>query len=101
MRKLIQAPNAALATLWADLLAQGGIEASVQRYFTSSIVGEIPPDQGLPEVWVHDDALLERARTLLAELRRPHWRHWSCPGCGEMVDGPFDECWQCGTRMPA
>jgi Putative prokaryotic signal transducing protein len=101
MRKLVQAPNAALATLWADLLGQAGIEASVQRYFTSGIVGEIPPDQALPEVWVHDDDQLERARSLLAELQRPIWRHWLCPDCRESIDGPFDECWRCGACMPA
>lgn len=101
MRRLVQAPNGALATLWADMLCQAGIEASVQRYFASGIAGEIPPDQALPEVWIHDDQVFERARALLAELRRPPWRHWVCRGCGEHIDGPFDSCWQCGAAMPA
>jgi hypothetical protein len=101
MRRLVQAPNSAVATLWADLLGQAGIDASVQRYFASGIAGEIPPDQALPEVWVHDDAAFERARDLLADLRHPAWRHWVCRGCGELVDGPFDSCWQCGALMPA
>ena len=101
MKRLIQAPNAALATLWADMLRQGGVECSVQHYFTSSIVGEIPPDQGLPVVWVHDDAALERARALLHDLRHPRWQHWVCRGCGERIEGPFESCWNCGAAMPA
>jgi hypothetical protein len=101
MRRLVQAPNAALATLWADLLGQAGIEASVQRYFAGSIAGDIPPDQALPEVWVHDDDQFERAKTLMFELQHPVWRHWLCRGCGERIDGPFDSCWQCGALMPA
>ena len=101
MRRLVQAPNSALATLWADMLCQAGIEASVQRYFASGIAGEIPPDQALPEVWVHDDQVFERAGALLAALRHPPWRHWVCRGCGERIDGPFDSCWQCGAAMPA
>jgi Putative prokaryotic signal transducing protein len=99
MRRLTQAPNTALAALWADMLRQGGIDASVQRYYASGIAGEIPVDQALPEIWVADDQL-DSARTLLAELQRPAWRHWACPTCHEVIDGPFEQCWQCGTAMP-
>jgi hypothetical protein len=101
MKRVVQAPNLALATLWADLLRQqGGFEVSVQRAYASAIAGEIPPDQALPEVWVHDDAQLEPARRLLHALRHLPHRHWACPGCGEMVDGPFEQCWNCGAAMP-
>ncbi|MDQ6684491.1 MAG: DUF2007 domain-containing protein [Pseudomonadota bacterium] len=100
MKRLIRAPNLAIATLWADLLGQGGIAATVQRMYASSIAGELPPDQSLPEVWVHDDTQLERARILLDELRRPLHRHWTCPSCAESVDGPFEQCWNCGAAMP-
>jgi hypothetical protein len=27
--------------------------------------------------------------------------HWSCHGCGEAVDGPFEQCWNCGALRPA
>jgi hypothetical protein len=100
MRRLTTAPNLAIATLWADLLKQGGIDASVQRVYGSSIAGEIPPDQSLPEVWVHEDDQLSRARTLLHELQHLPWRHWRCPGCGELVEGPFEQCWNCRHPMP-
>ena len=100
MKRLTQAPNVALATLWVDLLAQGGIDASVQRAYASGIAGEIPPDQALPEVWVFDDGQLEQARTLLHELRHLPHRRWLCHGCGESIDGPFEQCWNCGAPMP-
>lgn len=100
MQRIESAPNLALATLWADMLSQAGITASVQRAFTSSIAGEIPPDQCLPEVWVLDDAQAARARALLAEWRRPREQRWRCPGCGELIEGPFGQCWQCGADMP-
>lgn len=95
----MQAPNLALATLWTDLLANAGIDASVQRAYASGIAGEIPPDQALPEIWVHDDDQRERARSVLHEAsHRPH-RHWLCLGCGETVDGPFEQCWNCGAMQ--
>jgi hypothetical protein len=100
MKRLIQAPNVALATLWADLLRQAGVDASVQRAYASSIAGEIPPDQALPEVWVLDDAQLEPARVLLHRLRHLPERRWLCPGCGESIEGPFEQCWNCGALMP-
>jgi uncharacterized protein YlaI len=100
MRRLTTAPNLALATLWSDMLTQAGIAATVQRAYASSIAGEIPPDQSLPEIWVMEDDRLEPTRTLLAELRRPPHRHWVCPSCRERIDGPFEQCWNCGAEMP-
>ena len=80
MKRLTRAPNLAIATMWADLLCNAGIAATVQRMYASSIAGELPPDQALPEVWISDDDELERARALLHELRHPVHRHWACRG---------------------
>lgn len=100
MKRLTTAPNIAIATLWADMLTSGGILATVQRYFASSIAGEIPPDQALPEIWIDDAAQYDAARRLLDELRHPPRRRWVCPGCRESIDGPFEQCWNCGAPMP-
>ncbi len=100
MQRVIHAPNIALATLWSDLLNQAGIEVSVQRYFASGIAGEIPPDQALPEIWVSDDDQLERAQAMLAQLTGLAHRHWRCENCAETIDGPFEQCWNCGAVMP-
>ena len=61
MKRLTTAPNLALATLWADMLTHAGINASVQRAYASSIAGEIPPDQALPEIWIQDEAQFGRS----------------------------------------
>ena len=100
MKRLVQAPNLAIATLWADLLCHAGVPTTIQRAYASSIAGELPPDQALPELWVMDDDRLDHARSLLHELRHPPTRHWVCPGCSEPIDGPFEQCWNCGTAMP-
>jgi hypothetical protein len=100
MRRLTTAPNLAIATLWADMLTQGGFAANVQRAYASSIAGEVPPDQCLPEVWVVEDEQLDAARALLMQLRHAPHRHWVCPACHERVDGPFEQCWSCGGAMP-
>lgn len=100
MRRLRPAPNLAIATLWTDLLREAGIAASVQRAFASGSTGLIPPDQALPEVWVQHDEQFDRAETLLADAQRCPQRLWTCPGCAERIDGPFEQCWNCGHAMP-
>ena len=100
MKKLMQAPNLVLATLWADQLGAAGIDASVQRAYASGIAGEIPPDQALPEVWLEDEAQFDHARALLDEWRRLPSRTWACPRCHEIVEGPFEQCWNCCAERP-
>jgi hypothetical protein len=100
MRRLVIAPNLVLATLWADWLCQAGIGTTVQRAYASGMVGELPPDQANPELWVEDDGLWAQARTLLEAFQHPVARHWACPACHEIIDGPFEECWHCGQAMP-
>ena len=100
MRRLAQAPNLAIATLWAHALREEGIAASVQREFLGAAAGQLPPDQCLPEVWVDDDAQHARAERLLHALQHRPQRRWHCSDCGELVEGGFEQCWQCGAMMP-
>jgi hypothetical protein len=101
LKRLAQAPNIAIATLWADMLSQAGFAANVQRLYASSIAGEIPPDQALPEVWLVDESQFEAAQARLRELQHPPWREWVCQQCLERIEGPFDQCWHCGAMGPA
>jgi hypothetical protein len=99
MRRLTQAPNIAIAALWADTLREAGIAATVQRQFLSSVAGEIPPDQCLPEIWLMHDEQEAEARALLRALAHLPQRRWKC-ACGELVEGGFESCWNCGRAMP-
>ena len=100
MKRLAQAPNLVLATLWADMLSGAGLPTQVLRAYASGISGEIPPDQSLPELWVSDEDQWTAARSLLHELQHPPARRWACRACGEVIDGPFGQCWQCGAEAP-
>jgi hypothetical protein len=100
MRRLTHAPNIAIAELWAAGLRQAGFSASVQRYYLGGLAGELPPDQCLPEVWLAHDHEEASARALLHQLQNLPQHRWDCV-CGERVEGGFEQCWNCGTDMPA
>ncbi len=99
MLRITQAPTLAMATLWVDVLKGEGIDGSVQRQFLSSAAGELPPDQCLPEVWIHHPEHEARARQTLADFQNVRQRRWTCV-CGELVEGGFEACWSCGVLMP-
>jgi hypothetical protein len=100
MLRLAQAPNIAIAALWVGALRQAGIAASMQRYYLGAASGELPPDQCLPEVWLIHDEQESEARAFLADLLNVPQRRWMCL-CGELVEGGFEQCWNCGRLMPA
>jgi len=98
MRRLAQAPNLAIATLWVHALREDGIDALVQREFLAAAAGQLPPDQCLPEIWVADDDQWARAQQLFDALQHRPQRRWHC-ACGEVVEGGFEQCWRCGAMM--
>ena len=99
MLRLMQAPNIAIATLWADLLCEAGMAASVQRQYLGAAAGHLPPGECLPEIWLDHDEHAAPARALLRDLQDLPQRRWACT-CGELVEGGFEQCWQCGALMP-
>jgi hypothetical protein len=100
MKRIGQAPNIVIAQLWIDMLHQQGLKAHIQRYFLNGAAGDLPPDACLPELWVQDDAQLDRARLALADIQRTPQRSWLCQACGEHIEGGFEQCWNCQTWMP-
>ena len=99
MPRLTQAPNFAIATLWAEALQNLGVATSVQRQYLGGVAGELPPDQCLPEVWFMHPEQEARARELLHDLQHVPQRRWTC-ACGELVEGGFEQCWNCQALMP-
>ena len=100
MKRVGQATNIGIAQLWVDMLRDQGLDANMQRYYLNGAAGDLPPDQCLPEIWVHDDSQLESAKRVLAEIQRTPQHNWLCRACGEHIEGGFEQCWSCGAQMP-
>jgi hypothetical protein len=103
MKKLYTAQNALTIGHLRNILESGGIKCAVKNLYLSGAVGELPPIECWPELWVIDDAKHAEAEEVvnrtLAPLRSVS-RRWNCRKCGREVEGQFSECWNCGESRP-
>jgi hypothetical protein len=88
----------ALAGMFREFLRKEGIECVIRNEGLFAALGEIPFTECYPELWVVDNELYPRASNLLRQWmekasERPPW---SCPDCGEQIEGQFCACWKCG-----
>ena len=101
VKQLHAARHAVEAHLIRGFLASHGIAAEVRGEYLTSGWGELPTD--VCSVWVANDSQFEEAETLLrAFLKGSYARQfggeaWTCERCGEMLEGQFTECWNCGA----
>lgn len=89
------------AWLVADRLNQVGIRAHVFNQHASSIVGDVPPEVGQPQVWLERECDLERARIVLRDIEAAGESRASrtCGACAEESPANFDLCWKCGAAL--
>lgn len=103
MKKVYSAQNITMVGLVRDLLESSDIATVIRNQFLSGAAGELPPIECWPELWVRDDRDYERARTVVAEVIKeetPQLTSWTCPTCGEEIEGQFTSCWRCGADRP-
>ena len=84
-----------------SLLESEGIRTFLRNEFSSSVVGELPFVEVVPQLFVLEEKDLPRARELL-KLDLPvedAGESWTCPACGIDVEGNFSQCWQCGAAQ--
>ena len=84
-----------------NILGIHGIESRITNQYLSAAVGEIPPIEAWPQLWVsEEDGELAKRIVEEAEKDQPEFHEpWVCPNCGKEVDGLFAECWNCGRRI--
>ena len=107
MKQVYLAANPIEANVLAELLRVEGIQAIVQGEHLYAIRGVVP--MSYPTVWVIEDEDYDRARELALEFDRAQRAAtgqdaqvpWQCSECGEVIEGHFDQCWQCGADRPA
>jgi hypothetical protein len=91
----------ALVEIMKDVLEMHGIESVIRNQYLSAAVGEIPPHEAWPQLWVADQDFA-RARKIIADAEKepPDSQEIKiCSKCGEEVEGQFAVCWNCGTEI--
>ena len=101
VKKVESAPNPVLIANLKNVLESQGIRCEVRGEPRGAAVGELPPGECWPELWVLNDGDEERARALLRERAADaEGPAWTCPGCQEEVEPQFAVCWSCGAEKP-
>ena len=95
--------NALLVSHVRNVLVAAGIACELRNMALGGGAGELPLSECEPEVWVavrdHERAVALLHQALHGPDDMPS--SWRCRHCGEMLDGVFDTCWQCGTPRPS
>lgn len=83
-----------------SLLESHGIKTFMKNEYGSSVVGELPFVEVVPQLFVLEEKDVARARELLLlDLPLPEQNeNWTCPECGVDVEGNFSRCWKCGVN---
>lgn len=84
-----------------SLLESHGIRTFLKNEFGSSVVGELPFVEVIPQLFVLEEKDLEKANELIsaeAPAAQPG-ADWVCSGCSAEVDGHFARCWNCGKAL--
>ena len=100
--RVYSAPVLANVTIFKDALESAGIACEIRRAHLGGAAGELPPGETWPELWILDASMVEQAREIIEGPLEPVevLASWTCPRCGEDVDGVFSECWNCGSERP-
>ena len=97
MKKVYSAENSMTVGLIRGMLEQEGIQCLVKNQNLAGAMGEIPPLECWPEIWITRDHDIGRALTIVETALAPSSDNivpWECL-CGETIEGQFTACWKC------
>ncbi len=99
--KIFSAVNPPQAHIVCELLRSHNIQCEVRGEGIFGLQGEVPfGEASAPHVWLLDLAKKEIAIELIEQFEHPHSQQaWRCTECGELNEGQFALCWQCGVAI--
>lgn len=101
MQRVYSSQILALVQNMQNVLKLRGIESMITNQYLSAAVGEIPPIEAWPQLWVANEDVDLAQRIVEEAGKEPPESHEIriCLKCGEEVEGHFTECWNCGSRI--
>lgn len=100
MQKIYSSDNRVLLYLLQSKLEEKKIKTLIKNEDLSGpAAGQIPPIMVIPELWIMEDKYYKEAIQIIEQelLREGASKsNWKCPECGEVIEGQFEVCWNCG-----
>ena len=96
MKVVYSASNISLVSIFQNILEAYGIRCWMKNQYLTAGVGEIPPIECWPQLCVDDDDYEESKRIVDEALAEKDLPVWKCASCGEVIEGQFTDCWNCG-----
>ena len=105
MIKVFEDFDIALVGHYQSVLESKDIATFMKNQFGTSGAGELPFVEVVPQLWVLNEADVDRASALIRELQNPDSREqpqaWDCPECGTPQEAAFTHCWKCSAPRPS
>ncbi len=107
MKKVFASEDRTTIEVVRNLLLQEKIETTVLNEASATAMGGIPFFNLMPEVWALRDEDEPRALEIVGGFESGAAREaqsreaWTCPECGEEIEGQFTECWNCHVAAAA
>ncbi|MEQ1578973.1 MAG: DUF2007 domain-containing protein [Steroidobacteraceae bacterium] len=97
MRKIHTAESLIEIAHLRNVLQASGIACQIRNDRLMGALGEIPFVDCWPELWLENERDALAAKGLIDGELRPGQKadDWTCPACGETIEGQFSDCWHC------
>ena len=102
MKKIFSSAHELEIGFITSMLEEAGIAYTIRNQYLSGAIGELPPTECWPEIWVNHDEDHPRAMEIVnsASMEVYDRGPWRCQ-CGEENEGQFGSCWKCGRDRPS
>lgn len=105
MKKIYTSQDRLLVNHFKNVLENQNINCIIKQEYLSGAIGELPPHECWPELWVIRENQYKAASQIVAELLAAMTEAalgtqiaWQCRHCGEHMEGQFTACWRCGRN---
>ena len=98
MKKVYSSEHGFMTEHIKEILEEEGIDCMIKNLNLSGAMGEIPPIECWPEIWILHDEDYNQANSIVEDLTKDSSEYqssWICH-CGEKIEGQFTDCWNCG-----
>ena len=97
MKRVFRAASLLQVAHARNVLTAAGIDSELRNQYLAGALGDLPPFETWPQLWVEDPLESMALRALERAANAPPGAPWTCGQCGELLEPQFTTCWRCGA----